>query len=287
MLRLRVNKPAVSFLAQMAACLFMLALCVAGARQQALETGAILKIAALFCFFWLWHQQLTRSGSPWPLSLAAVSITAFEASLRIDQIPGALYLTGGVLAYITVWMFTTYRRQPGLQPLATMALVICAALLANPTVAIGCFALALSLFVFNPHPAVGGRLGFAFLLFTPVTLCVSAAVMLGFLVTGNVMAYPLSAPPILHSAARPMLDAALLANELLIPIAILASRIAAGRAGSSDLALVLIVFIAAASTRWFPGYCDVSGVWLLSLGGSAFLLTNAFEGRASARPAHA
>jgi hypothetical protein len=177
-------------------------------------------------------------------------------------------------------MFTAYRRQPGLQPVATMALVICAAALANPTVGIGCATLALASFALNPHQAVGGRFGFALLLFTPATLCVLATVALGFLGMGTLMAYPLAAQPTSFPAAPPSLDTAVLARQFLISIVILGIRIATRRTGASDLALLLMMFAAVGATQLLPTYCDLSGVWLMSLGGAAFLLTNAFDWQA-------
>ena len=283
MLRLRTTKTGALIVSEALAGFLLLSLCVVGAQYRSqLDTNVIPRIAVLFCFFWLWRMHLTRNGFPWHWAMTPVLIAAWETSTRIGEIGSLVRVSGCLFAYLTVWMFTAYRRQPGLQPVATMALVICAAALANPTVGIGCAALALASFALNPHQAVGGRFGFALLLFTPATLCVLATVALGFLGMGTLMAYPLAEQQIAFRAAPSRLDAAILARQFAVPIAILSLRVAARRAGASDLALLLMMFAALGATQLLPAYCDLSGVWLMSLGGAAFLLTNAFDWQDSA-----
>jgi len=277
-LRLKIARPAIPLLEQGLTSLLLLVVSATGVLQHSrLDASTAIKIAVVLGLCSLWHFHLSHIGSPWYLNLVVVLVTAWELSTRIDPARGVLLLTGCVFAYLTIWMFAAYQRQPGLQPVATIALVICAAILLNPTVAFSCAVLALGFFVLNPHKAVGGRFGYAFLLFTPASLCISAIVVLAFLGSGNLMAYASSAPAPSQPDTPFMLHVFVLSSEFLIPITILVARVIARRASGVDLVVVLLVFVAIMSTKWLPAYCDRSGVWLMGLGGSAFLLTNAFE----------
>lgn len=279
MLRLRAARRSAFALPQLATAFLLTAICLIGAGMHSqVDVQNAVKIAILVCLLLLWNLHLGVHSSRWMIRLVAVSITAWEVSNRIDRLSGSIQLIGALLAYLALWTFFVYHRNPGLQPVATMALVTSAAVLVNPTVAIGCSVLALGSFAVHRHEALGGRLGFAFLLFTPATLCTFAVVALGLLGAGKLVAYPLATPAELHPpAALPAGWLAMAAGQALIPIVILCARLVSRQTGSTDLLFLLMLFVAAFCTQWFPALCNLTGVWLMALGGSAFLLTNALD----------
>jgi len=57
-----------------------------------------------------------------------------------------------------------------------------------------------------------------------------------------------------------------------MPIAILFTRVVARRTGACELLLILMAAITTACTHWFPTFCNLRSVWLLTLSASAFLL---------------
>jgi hypothetical protein len=136
---------------------------------------------------------------------------------------------------------------------------------------------------------VGGSLGFALLLFTPLMLCVAAIVLLAFLRAESLFARPLSATMHLvsHTGMRQIMsqtasDLVGMTRELLFPLAVLALRIGTRRAGAPDLALALVVLIVMAlhSTQWVSS--DALSIPVISLGGAAALLTHAYSSKSRA-----
>lgn len=279
MLRLRISRPVAALVWMLPVSLLLCAICIAGAGfSSSIDLAMAGRIGALLCALLLWQAHLALDSSRWVFSLAAVSIAAWEISTRLHDLTSSLQLLGLPLAYVALWTYSAYDRNPGLQPVATMALVTCAAVLANPTVAIGCTVLAIGSFALHRHQAFGGRLGFAFLLFTPATLCVFAVLMLGFLGAGNLGAYPLASRTGLQPETGIPFDWWVVASgQALLPVAILCARAVSRRVGSADLLFVLMLAIPALGKLWFPTLCNLTGVWLMALGGSAFLLTSALD----------
>ncbi len=263
----------------------LLAVCALGvARSSGLKPGMLAPSAILALLLWLWHMHLRRSGCPWAVSVAPVFLAAWELSLRIGRAGTGSLLAGGVFVYLVIWIFCAYEREPGLQPLATLALLISAGILATPTIAIACAVLGISFFVRNHRTADSGPLGFGLLLFTPLALCVAAVAMLAFLRAESLGAGSLAATVrlVAHTGIRQVVSATVstltaMIRELLFPLAVLALRIGNRRAGAADLAFALVVLIAMllGSAQWIGS--DAQSIQVIGVGGAAALLTNAFS----------
>jgi hypothetical protein len=251
-------------------------ICLAGIQQHSvldLATGQ--KLAALICLLLVWHMHLALSSTRWVISTLAVSVTAWEVSTRLDRVSSSLQFAAAFLAYFAVWTFSAHQRKPGLQPVATMALVTCAAVLASPTVAVGCLILALGSFALHRHQALGGRFGFALLLLTPATLCTLAIFLLGLLGAGSLVAYPLSEEISTHASIVPFSIPSALRGELLVPLALVGARLVSRRAGTPDVMFLLMIVAGTLSTQLLPALCNLRAVWLMSLGVSGYLWCDA------------
>ena len=268
----------------------LLATCAAGAWRAPAHGSAVISVVAMLTLLvWLWHAHLQKAGCPRMVGLAAAVLAAWELSYRV--VPGGSggLLAGGVFVYLVIWTFCAYEREPGLQPLATLAILISAGILATPTIAIACAVLGIGFFVRNRRRGIGGSLGFALLLFTPLMLCVGAIVLLAFLRAETLFARPLSATVQMVShtgvrqlAAQTAADLLSMIKELLFPLAVLALRVGTRRAGAPDLALALVVLVVAAlhATQWVPS--DAVSIPVVSLGGAAALLTQAYSAKSQA-----
>ena len=279
----KIPRTAAFVSAELGAALLFSVICLAGIQQHsALDLATGRKLVSLICLLLVWHLHLARSSSRWLISTVAVSVTAWEVSTRLDRLNSSFQFDAAILAYLAVWTFAAHQRKPGLQPVATLALVTCAAVLASPTVAVGCLILALGSFALHRHQALGGRFGFALLLFTPATLCTLAIFLLGLLGAGNLVAYPLSEQLGMHPSVVPFSIASALSGELLVPAVILAARLVSRRAGASDVLFLLMMVAATLSTQLLPALCNLRAVWLMSLGVSGYLLCDALTNRAKA-----
>jgi hypothetical protein len=264
--------------------ILLLTACAASAwHASAVSSGSLPLIAVVALLDLAWCMHLCKAGCPEPVAVLASLLMSWELSrLVVPQSNGTL-LAGGVFVYLVIWIFCAYEREPGLQPLATLAVLISAGILATPTIAIACAVLGIGFFVRNRRAGIGGSLGFALLLFTPLMLCLVALSILAFLRAEALFARPLaetlrmiSNVGVRRVAAQSGINLLNMAKGLLFQLVVTAVRIGTRREGAPDVALVLVVLVVAVlhATRWMA--TDAVSIPIVSLTGAAALLTQSF-----------
>lgn len=218
----------------------------------------------------LWAFHLRRSGLRLVWALPAV----FGLGMLLTAGPsGSLDSTGleeAVFLYILISLFSAYDREPRLQALAAAALLMSAGILTKPPVAISCVLVGLTFFLLHRRQTLAGTLGFALLMFTPMTLCVICAGMLTFLTGGLLgaaaIAPSLPDPPPPHAGTG--------MNWLILPVAVVFWRVFSGRSASSDIAFVFLLTAAPLLSLFpqMPQPLHRVDLFYLSVGGAAALL---------------
>jgi len=150
-------------------------------RWAMTATAILLTIAV--CSFWRLH--LLQSLSPgW--STLLTSLVACQLCLLLARRPGG-FLMGwlgasgcAIFVYAMLWTFSQREQEPGLQPMATAALVLSIGVIAKPAVVLCCILLSLLVFL-DERNRVGNAWHGALLLLTPVVLCLLSALGLSYI----------------------------------------------------------------------------------------------------------
>ncbi len=237
------------------------------------------RILAFVGALWLWDIHLVRGGFPRPLSFLLVVSFACLLTVHCRLFEDLAGLAAAIFVYLTLWVFSTYEREPGLQPLATAALLISTGGFAKPVLAVACVLLSGVFFVFNRKLPESGLFGFALLLFTPAALCMGTVLLVTLLTGGS-----LAADPLAHSGALAISTGSSVTGGhardytrlgfFIFPAAVLLSRLFSRRFGSVDLAFTLTLVLVATIGRaaWMPQPLQPSEVLFIALGGTAALL---------------
>lgn len=170
----------------------LLILAVMAGISPYIETGlysaaaAVLSSAAA-CILLSLHLE-TRSypwywRSPLIVLFGCNILIPFAVHLNIPSVAWFGALGSGLFVYCMLWVASVYANKPGLQPLATLALLLSIGILAKPAVAISCALLCALLFAYARRNW-GGVTNSVLLLFTPAILCMLAYFLLNLLVTG-------------------------------------------------------------------------------------------------------
>jgi hypothetical protein len=182
-------------------------------------------------------------------------------------------LGSGLFVYAMIWVYAAHEREPGLQPLATAALMLSIGIVAKPAVLAACACLSIVLFL-DERRRVGGWWRSFLLLLTPLLLC---AVLLGVLnalwsggltslVWGPALAYRQEAwyPGLLIGISPALCFAG----------GVLLSRIFENRAGRTDLAYIFLLGVVAAvgTQPWMPHALSMYDVSAIVLAGACSLL---------------
>ncbi len=242
----------------------------------------LFNVAAILAFIgalWLWDLHLVRGGFPRLLSFLLVVSFACLLSVHSRLVEDLAGLGAALFVYLMLWVFSTYEREPGLQPLATAALLISTGGFAKPVLAVACVLLCVGFFVFNRKLPESGVFGFALLLFTPAALCTATVLLVTLLTGGSLAAGPLGHPVGLAVAAGSSLAGGHAQDYtqlrfFIFPAAVLLTRLLSRRFGSVDLAFTLTLFLVATIGRaaWMPQPLQPSEVLFIALGGTAALL---------------
>lgn len=227
----------------------------------------------------LWDVHLVKNGFSRLLSFLLVVSFACLLSVRCRLFEDLAGLGAALFVYLMLWVFSTYEREPGLQPLATAALLISTGGFAKPALAIACLVLSMVFFVFNRKLPESGLFGFALLLFTPAALCMGTVLLVTLLTGGSLAAGPLG-----HSASLALGSACSIAGGgaqsyaqlrfFVFPAAVLLTRLLSRRVGSVDIAFTLTLVLVATigQAAWMPQPLQRSEVVFIALGGAAALL---------------
>lgn len=227
--------------------------------------------------------------SQWNVAAHVVALAAWACHLRVLAVPrlwvlaaviglGALLGSGpaagldltalgeSIFLYVLLSLFAAYDRQPGLQAIAAVALLMSAGILTKPPVAISCVLAGLTFFWQHRRKTQSGAFGFALLMFTPMTLCLLSAGLLAFL-TGSPLSASIRDTPVLSQTAP--------AGRLwlIFPAGVILWRMAARRTAAPDIAFVLL--LAAGATLsffpWMPWPLQEIDLFYLAIGGAAAL----------------
>jgi hypothetical protein len=227
-----------------------------------------------------WAMRLVNTLVPLWGAAALAELLGLSPLIQISPTLTLRGLGGAVFVYLVLWVFATYEREPGLQPVATAALIMAAGVLCQPALALACLLLSITFFLLNWRRRLGRSMHFALLLFTPTFLFFTAAVGLAMLTNGRLMASPLASFSreqwtVWHMAGWSGLVHFASTGPLLFPAAILAMRVAGRRCGSTDLAYCLLIAMVAglALVGWIRNPYTVSEVCLMTTAGAAALLT--------------
>jgi hypothetical protein len=214
----------------------------------------------------LWHLRLESTGAGAVLRWSAIATAAWQAAAAPSAMHQVTAAGGGVFVFLLLWCLTAYEKQPGLQALATAALLLSAGILIKPAVAIACAVLCLTFFAGHLR-RTAEPLGFGLLLFTPAVLCGLAVLAFQFVSAGVLAAGPLLSTS-METPAGPAL------HLVLLPAAVLIGRLITGRTGSADVAFLFMCFSAAVSRgiHWPAGAVAGADLFYMGLGGGAALL---------------
>jgi hypothetical protein len=218
----------------------------------------------------LWHVHMERRGVNRVVSLAALAILAWQLHSEPASFHDLEALGGGLFVYLVVWVLTTYDRQPGLQAVATAALLLSAGVLAKPPIALSCVTLSLAFFLAHlrstAHPV-----GFGPLLFTPAILCALGATTFAFLNGGTLLASSIDT----RSLAGTVGSDRAWRSLLLFPLTVIAFRTIRRRFRSPDLAFLAMYSLGAVicRARWVNGALSLEDLFFLAAGGAAALVS--------------
>jgi hypothetical protein len=238
---------------------------------SSLDSVAHLRFAAALCaLFALWVLHLRRSGVN--RAVAAVGLVLFAWQLHFA--PAYLYDSGllgaAIFVYLVVWVLVSYDRQPGLQAMASAALLLSAGVQARPGIAISCAVLSAALFLLhvrsNSHP-----LGFGLLLFTPALLCAAGVAGFALLNTNTLVASTLLLPAQPGNPANIHIWRYL----FLFPMSVIGFRIISRKFRGPDLAYLTMLLIGSVIclTHWPHDALSLEDLFFAAAGGAAALLS--------------
>ena len=173
--------------------------------------------------------------------------------------------------YAMIWVTAIHEREPGLQSVATLALLLSLGVLSKPAVAIACALLGAGLF-FGSRRRFGGVLGSAMLVFTPTILCYLAMVLVNYLTSGAANEVILHSTRNMPKSGIPLLIHS--APALWFSLAVLVSRSIERKAGISDLSYLLVVTFTATAgvARWMPQTLAANDILMIVYAGAGCLL---------------
>jgi hypothetical protein len=222
----------------------------------------------------LWAFHLRRSGLRLGWSLIAVfglgSLFAAQPAGRLD----ISALGEAVFLYVLLWLLSEYDQQPGLQAIAAAALLMSAGVLTKPPIAISCVLVGLMFFLLHRPRRESGGLDFAFLMFTPATLCIVSTCILAIFSGGVLGASVLVPYSHLWPGSQP--DRSGMA-WLMFPAAVVVYRFHIRKMAASDIAfgLMLITVSVLSFLTHMPQPVHRIDIFYLSSGGAAALLAQA------------
>jgi hypothetical protein len=181
----------------------------------------------------------------------------------------------GLFVYAMIWIYAAHEREPGLQPLATAALVLSIGILAKPAVVAGCACLSLGVFL-GERRHVGGWWRSTLLLLTPVFLCAALLGLLNHLWAGGLESaiWGVTAPQLVSERLWTVSGLGGLAQVLWFPLGVLGGQVLEGRTRKTALAyLFLIVFMGAMGTAsWMPHRLTAEDLTIIIVAGACSLL---------------
>jgi hypothetical protein len=181
----------------------------------------------------------------------------------------------GLFVYAMIWVYAAHEREPGLQPLATAALVLSIGVMAKPAVVAGCVSLSLVLFI-DQRRHVGGWWRSLLLLLTPVFLCAGLLAILNSLWAGGLtnLMWDARVPGGMGATLWSFTGFAGEAHLLCVPLALLVSELLEGKARRTVLAyLFLIMFVGAIGTAaWMPYPLSLADLTMVVVAGGCALL---------------
>jgi len=241
------------------------------AAGPSLDSAAHLRFAAaLSALLALWCLHLEWSGVSRGVSAAALALLALQLLLAPRSLHDSAALGGGLFVYLVVWVFAAYDRQPGLQAMATAALLLSAGVQAKPAIAISCAVLSLALFLAHVR-STANPLGLGLLLFTPALLCGLAVFVFGFLNAHTLVAAPVPLHPVVVGSG----GAHIWRYLFFFPLAVIAFRLIRRRFGGPDLAYLAMLSTGSliCRTGWPPGALSPEDFFFIAAGGAAALVS--------------
>ena len=216
-----------------------------------------LLIAVAISALWWMHLEFAGLRRVWGMAAASILLLLLAGPwLReTESFRAWLGTLGcGLFVYAMIWVYARHEREPGLQPLATAALVLSIGMVAKPAVVAGCACLSLAVFI-DERRHVGGWWRSLLLLLTPVLLCTGLLGILNSLWAGGLanQIWDASVPQV-GARIWSLTGLAGQAHLLCFPLTLLASQLLEGRARKTSLAyLFLIVFTGVVGTAaWMP-----------------------------------
>ena len=243
------------------------------------QAWTVLLAAVTLSALWWAHLEVAGMRRLWGMG-AATTLLLFLAGPWLRQtgdLRAWISMLGcGLFVYAMVWIYAVHEREPGLQPLATAALVLSIGVLAKPPVVAGCACLSLAVFI-DERRHVGGWWRSTLLILTPMLLCASLLGLLNTLWAGGLvkLIWGVSATQSAEIGRLwSMAGFTREANVLLFPLGILVSQLLEGRTRKTALAyLFLIAFVGAIGTAsWMPLRLTVGDLTMIVVAGACSLL---------------
>lgn len=243
------------------------------------KAWSVLLVAVSMSALWWAHLEVAGLHRLWGMGAASM-LLLFVAGPWLGEagdLRAWLSMLGcGLFVYAMVWIYASHEREPGLQPLATSALVLSIGVLAKPAVVAGCACLSMAVFI-DERRHVGGWWRSTLLILTPVFLCAGLLGVLNTLWAGGLvqLIWGTSVPQSAEgSRFWSMAAFAREAQILFFPVGILGSQLLEGRTRKTALAyLFLIAFAATIGTAsWMPHRLTVEDLSMIVLAGACSLL---------------
>jgi hypothetical protein len=239
--------------------------------------GALV-VAVGMSAFWCAHLNLAGLRQGWGVTAASILLLLLakpwlRESGELRSWVGALGC--GVFVYAMIWVYAAHEREPGLQPLATAALVLSIGMAAKPAVVAGCACLSLAVFI-DQRREVGGWWRSTLLLLTPVLLCAAFLGILNTLWSGGLvsMMWGANSSELTGTRLWSLTGLAGAAHILWFPLGVLVGQLLEGKAPKTALAyLFLVVFVGAIGTAgWMPHRLTAEDVIMVVVAGACSLL---------------
>jgi hypothetical protein len=242
------------------------------------RTWVALLLAVGLSALWWAHLKIAGWRRGWGLSAGSILLLWLAGPwLRGDVEMRAWIgtLGCGLFVYAMIWIYAAHEREPGLQPLATAALVLSIGLLAKPAVVAGCVCLSLAVFI-DQRRQVGGWWRSMLLLMTPVALCAGLLGILNSLWAGGLVSQMWGASPPQAIGLQMWSVGGLMQNSRILwfPLGVLASQVVEGRARKTVLAYIFLVLFAGTvgTADWMPHRLNPEDVGMVVVAGACSLL---------------
>jgi hypothetical protein len=242
-------------------------------------SAAVLSVSAA-CALWCLHLGSGVLRWYWTCSLSVlVACQVLPEILQQSAIPGLAWFDAlgcGLFVYAMVWVSAMHEREPGLQAVATLALLLSLGVLSKPALAIACALLSTVLF-FGNRRRFGGILGSAMLVFTPTVLCSVAIVAVNFLTAGTIngaISHRMGIPALKSMSKQGLPLLTQVAPALWFSLAVLSSRSVERKSGIPDLSYFLVIAFAATAgiASWMPDVLSAIDIRMIVYAGAACLL---------------